>query len=112
MNVADYILKFLISKNVNNVFLITGGAIAFVIDAFSRNKKIKYTCVAKAPTAPIVASCVASARWRFKATATRRRSRIHVIKANRVAAPVAGVAFQLERRRQSDMLPEIQIIEQ
>ena len=40
MNVADYILKFLISKNVNNVFLITGGAIAFVIDAFTRNKKI------------------------------------------------------------------------
>ena len=45
MNLSDYILKFLISKNVDNVFLITGGAISFVVDAFSRNKKIKYTCV-------------------------------------------------------------------
>jgi NDP-sugar pyrophosphorylase family protein len=42
MTVADYILKFLISKNVSNVFLIIGGAISFVVDAFSRNKKITY----------------------------------------------------------------------
>jgi thiamine pyrophosphate-dependent acetolactate synthase large subunit-like protein len=43
MTVADYILKFLISKNVNNVFLMTGGAISFVVDSFSRKKNIKYT---------------------------------------------------------------------
>jgi thiamine pyrophosphate-dependent acetolactate synthase large subunit-like protein len=39
MTVAEYILKFLISKNVNNVFLITGGAISFIVDEFSRNKR-------------------------------------------------------------------------
>ncbi len=40
MTVADYILKFLISKNIKNVFLIKGGTISFVADAFSKNKKI------------------------------------------------------------------------
>ena len=42
MLVSDYILNFLIKKNVKKVFLITGGAITFVVDAFSRNKKISY----------------------------------------------------------------------
>jgi len=55
MTVAEYILKFLISKNVKNVFLITGGAISFVVDAFSRNKKIKYTCVAHEQAAAMMA---------------------------------------------------------
>ena len=41
MTVADYILKFLISKNVNNVFLMTGGAISFIVDSFSRKRTIK-----------------------------------------------------------------------
>ena len=39
MLVSDYILKFLEKKKVKKVFLITGGAITFVVDAFSRNKK-------------------------------------------------------------------------
>ena len=42
MIVSDYILNFLIKKKVKKVFLITGGAITFVVDAFSRNKKISY----------------------------------------------------------------------
>lgn len=46
MLVSDYILKFLYSKGVKKVFLITGGACAFLVDAFSRNKKIKYISVA------------------------------------------------------------------
>ena len=46
MNLSDYVLKFLQEKKIKNVFLITGGAISFMVDAFSRNKKIKYTCVA------------------------------------------------------------------
>ncbi len=46
MQVADYILDFLVSQGVKHVFLMTGGAIAFVIDAFSRRKDIKYVCVA------------------------------------------------------------------
>lgn len=40
MTVAEYVLKFLISKKVSDVFLITGGAISLIVDEFSRNKKI------------------------------------------------------------------------
>ena len=40
MLVSDFILNYLQKKKVKKVFLLTGGAIAFVVDAFSRNKKI------------------------------------------------------------------------
>jgi len=66
--VADYILKFLISKNVKNVFLITGGAISFIVDAFSRNKKIKYTCVAHEQAAAMMADAYSRAEKGFAAT--------------------------------------------
>ena len=68
MTVAEYILKFLISKNVNNVFLITGGAISFVVDAFSRNKKIKYTCVAHEQAAAMMADAYSRCGKGFAAT--------------------------------------------
>ena len=68
MTVAEYILKFLISKNVNNVFLITGGAISFVVDAFSRNKKIKYTCVAHEQAAAMMADAYSRVSKGFGAT--------------------------------------------
>jgi acetolactate synthase-1/2/3 large subunit len=68
MTVADYILKFLISKNVNNVFLMTGGAISFAIDAFSRNKKIKYTCVAHEQAAAMMADAYSRVGKGFGAT--------------------------------------------
>jgi len=68
MTVAEYILKFLISKNVNNVFLITGGAISFVVDAFSRNKKIKYTCVAHEQAAAMMADAYSRVGKNFGAT--------------------------------------------
>src|SRR3989344_405251 len=44
--VSDYILDFLVSQGVKDVFLITGGAIAFIIDAFHGRKDIRYICVA------------------------------------------------------------------
>jgi acetolactate synthase-1/2/3 large subunit len=68
MTVAEYILKFLISKNVKNVFLITGGAISFVVDAFSRNKKIKYTCVAHEQAAAMMADAYSRVGKGFAAT--------------------------------------------
>ena len=55
MNLSDYVLKFLVKKKIKDVFLLTGGAIAFMVDAFSRNKKIKYTCVAHEQSAAIMA---------------------------------------------------------
>jgi len=68
MNLSEYILKFLISKNVKNVFLITGGAISFVVDAFSKNKKIKYTCVAHEQAAAMMADAYSRTGKGFAAT--------------------------------------------
>ena len=42
MNLSDYVLEFLKQKKIKNVFLITGGAISFMIDSFSRVKNIKW----------------------------------------------------------------------
>lgn len=55
MNLSDYVLKFLKQKKVKNVFLITGGAISFMVDSFSRVKNIKYTCVAHEQAAAMMA---------------------------------------------------------
>lgn len=55
MQVADYILDFLASRGVKKVFLITGGAIAFVVDAFSRRDDISYVCCAHEQGAAIMA---------------------------------------------------------
>jgi len=41
MNLSDYVLDFLEKKKVKEVFLITGGAISFMVDALPRNRKIK-----------------------------------------------------------------------
>jgi len=55
MNLSDFVLKFLVEKKIKNIFLITGGAISFMIDSFSRTKKIKYTCVAHEQAAAMMA---------------------------------------------------------
>ena len=55
MNLSDYVLSFLFKKKVKKVFLITGGAISFMVDAFSRNKKIKYISVAHEQGAAMMA---------------------------------------------------------
>ncbi len=43
--VNDFILDFLAEQGVKDVFVLTGGAIAFVIDAFHGRKDIRYICV-------------------------------------------------------------------
>ena len=40
MNLSDFVLNFLVKEKIKHVFLITGGAISFMVDTFSRNKKI------------------------------------------------------------------------
>lgn len=45
VKVNDYILDFLVSQGIKHVFILTGGAIAFVIDAFHGRKDISYVCV-------------------------------------------------------------------
>lgn len=55
MNLSDYVLHFLEKKKVKKVFLLTGGAICFLVDAFSRNKKINYISVAHEQAAAMMA---------------------------------------------------------
>ncbi len=39
--INDFILDFLVAQRIKEVFVITGGAIAFVMDAFHGRKDIK-----------------------------------------------------------------------
>jgi len=68
MLVSDYILNFLEKKKVKKVFLITGGAIAFVVDAFSRNKNINYISVAHEQAAAMMADSYSRLGPNFGAT--------------------------------------------
>ena len=68
MNLSDYILKFLKKKRVNNIFTITGGAICFLMDAFSRNNKITYTSVAHEQAAAMMADSYSRFGPNFSAT--------------------------------------------
>ena len=68
MNLSDYILNFLKKKKVNNIFTITGGAICFLIDAFSRNNKINYTSVAHEQAAAMMADSYSRFGPNFSAT--------------------------------------------
>ncbi len=68
MNLSEYILDFLIKKRVYNVFTITGGAICFLMDAFSRNNKIKYTPVAHEQAAAMMADSYSRFGPNFAAT--------------------------------------------
>jgi len=55
MTLSEYVLEFLKKKKVQNIFLLTGGAISFMVDAITRIKKIKYTCVAHEQAAGMMA---------------------------------------------------------
>ena len=68
MNLSDFILDFLVKKKVKKVFLITGGAISFVVDAFSRNKKISYICAAHEQAAAMMADAYSRMGPNFSAT--------------------------------------------
>ena len=68
MNLSDYVLYFLEKKKVNNVFTITGGAICFLMDAFSRNKNMKYTAVAHEQAAAMMADSYSRLGPNFSAT--------------------------------------------
>jgi len=45
IKVSDYILSFLEKKEIKNVFVVTGAAIADLIDAFDRNDRIKHVAM-------------------------------------------------------------------
>ncbi len=68
MNLSDYTLKFLEQKKIKKVFLITGGAISFMIDAFTRNKKIQYLSVAHEQAAAMMADAYSRLGPNFSCT--------------------------------------------
>ena len=60
MNGSEYIAEFLERKKMNKIFLVTGGAIAFVVDAIGIKNYSKYVCVQHEQTASMAADTV----WR------------------------------------------------
>jgi acetolactate synthase-1/2/3 large subunit len=68
VNLSDYTLKFLEQKKIKEVFLITGGAISFMVDAFRRNKKIKYISVAHEQSAAMMADAYSRLGPNFSCT--------------------------------------------
>ena len=45
MKLSDYVVKFLADQNIRHVFVLTGSAVAHVVDSFSKVKNINYVCV-------------------------------------------------------------------
>lgn len=60
MTGAEYIAEFLARVGSNRVFLLTGGACAFLIDAVARHPGVEYTCFASEQSAAMAADAV----WR------------------------------------------------
>ena len=60
MNGAEYIVEFLRQRGVRNIFLVTGGACAFIVDAIGRAQGIDYTCFQHEQSAAMAADSI----WR------------------------------------------------
>lgn len=39
---SDYVINFLVAKKINDIFLVSGGGIMYLVDAVGKNKKIRY----------------------------------------------------------------------
>ena len=68
MNLSDYLLKFLQEKKIKHVFTLTGGAVSFLIDAFTRNKNINYVAVAHEQAASMMADSYSRVGPNFSCT--------------------------------------------
>lgn len=62
MTGAEYVAAFLARVGVENVFVLTGGACAFMIDAVSLHPSLKYTCFLHEQSAAMAADAV----WRVR----------------------------------------------
>jgi len=60
MNGSEYIAEFLARVGSRHVFVLTGGACAFMIDAVARHPELSYTCFHHEPSAAMAADAV----WR------------------------------------------------
>jgi thiamine pyrophosphate-dependent acetolactate synthase large subunit-like protein len=64
MTGAEYIAEFLARVGSNRIFVLTGGACAFMIDAVSRHSSLSYTCFQHEQSAAMAAD----AQWRVDRT--------------------------------------------
>ncbi len=55
MTVSDYIINTLEKQKIKEVFLVTGGAIAFLVDALHNRKNIRYICMQHEQSAAMAA---------------------------------------------------------
>ena len=44
MKVSDFIIEFLVSKGVKDIFTVSGGGCIHLIDSLGKNKNITYIC--------------------------------------------------------------------
>lgn len=59
MRVADYIVNFLVERNVNDIFVLTGFGAMYLNDAIASRKKLKYYCVRNEAASPMMAEAYA-----------------------------------------------------
>jgi acetolactate synthase-1/2/3 large subunit len=62
MNVADYILEKIADEGIDTVFLVYGGAMGELADAFTRQTRIKYVCAQHEQGASFMAEGYAKAK--------------------------------------------------
>src|ERR1051325_10586899 len=62
MNVADYILRRLADEGIDTVFLVYGGAMGELADAFTRQSRIRYVCAQHEQGAVFMAEGYAKAK--------------------------------------------------
>jgi acetolactate synthase-1/2/3 large subunit len=65
---GDVVLNYLNKNRVRHVFLITGGAIGFLIDSFSKRKDIEYVCALHEQSAAMMADAYSRVGPDFAAT--------------------------------------------
>lgn len=65
---GDVVLDYLIKNKVKHVFLITGGAIGFLIDSFAKRKDIAYVCALHEQSAAMMADAYSRVGPDFAAT--------------------------------------------
>lgn len=64
MTGAEYIVEFLRQRGTKKIFLLTGGACAFIVDAIGKSKEVDYVCFQHEQAAAIAADAV----WRISKT--------------------------------------------
>ena len=44
MKLSDYVIQFLVTRGITDLFLVSGGGIMYLLDAAARNREMRYYC--------------------------------------------------------------------